>query len=222
MSNYNHYARKLNNAFLKAREMYVAAYDQLKTAQQRVEDGKTLKDRRFEGEADLERSMLETDLRRAELVFEQTSKNCWPAFNDIVDELTAELQEVVATDGMANPEAVDTDGLTLLQSGIALRPEELEALRVRYENNSTMLRVLAPYVEKAFDAEQNLNKRKELAVTKNLISDGLDGVLRRWSDLLEAAKVCSGQSRDRQEDPSFITKISQKWEELTAATVENF
>lgn len=222
MSNYNHYARKLNNAFLKAREMYTAAYDGLKQAQQRVGEGKTLKDRRFEGEADLERSMLETDLRRAEIAFEQTSKNCWPAFNDVVDELTAELQEVVATDGMANPEAVDSDGLTLLQSGITLRPEELEALRVRYENNSTMLRVLAPYVERAFDAEQNLDKRKELTVTKQMIADGLDGVLRRWNDLLAVAKTCSGQSRDRREDPGYITKISQKWEELTAVAVESF
>lgn len=215
MSNYNHYARKLNNAFLKARELYVDAYTKLKQAQARLEGAKGQVD-------DLEESMLVCDLRRAELVFEQTSKNCWPAFNDLTNELTAELQEVVAADGMANPEAVDSDGLTLLQSGITLRPEELEALRVRYENNSTMLRVLAPYVERAFDAEQNLDKRKELAVTKQMIADGLDGVLRRWNDLLAVAKTCSGQSRDRQEDPSFITKISQKWEELTAAAVENF
>lgn len=215
MSNYNHYARKLNNAFLKARELYVDAYTKLKQAQARLEGAK--------GQVgDLEESMLVCDLRRAELVFEQTSKNCWPAFNDLTNELTAELQEVVAADGMANPEAVDSDGLTLLQSGITLRPEELEALRVRYENNSTMLRVLAPYVERAFDAEQNLDKRKELAVTKQMIADGLDGVLRRWNDLLAVAKTCSGQSRDRREDPGYITKISQKWEELTAVAVESF
>lgn len=222
MGNYSAYAKKLDTAFKKSRDMYTDAYDRLKQARQKVEDGKSLKDRRFEGEADLERSMLETDLRRVEITFEQTSKNCWPAFNDMADELTAELQEVVAADGMANPEAIDANGLTLLQSGIALRPEELEVLRTRYADNQTMLRILGTYVEKAFDAEQNLGKRKELAVTKQLIADGLDGVLRRWNDLLEAAKVCSGQSRDRKEDPGLVVSLSRRWEELTENVIESF
>lgn len=169
MSTYNAYAKKLDTAFKTARETYVSAYNGLKQAQQRVADGKTLKDRRYEGEADLERSMLDADLRRAEAVFKQTDKNCWPAFNDLMDELTAELKEVVAADGMATPEAIDANGLTLLQSGI-LRPEELEALRVRYEGNPTMTRIVGQYVEEVYEKEQNLDKRKELAVTKQLNS----------------------------------------------------
>lgn len=216
MSIYNSYAQKLNAGFLKARELYVDAYTKLKEAQARLEGAKGQVD-------DLEESMLVCDLRRAEAIFRKTDENVWLAFNDLTDELTKELQEVVATDGMAVPEGIDRDALALLESGI-LNAREFESLRCRFAdaNNSTMLRIMSPHVEKAIEAEQDPETRRQLVMTKQLIDDGLDGVLRRWADLLQAARVCSGQSRDRKEDPGFITKISQKWEELTAASIENF
>lgn len=148
---------------------------------------------------------------------------CWLAFSELADELTAELEERVATDGMAVPEGIDRDALALLESGI-LNAREFESLRCRFSdaNNSTMLRVLGTHIEKAIEAEQDPIKRGQLAMTKQKINDGLDGVLRRWNDLLEVAKTCSGQSRDRREDPGYITKISQKWEELVGQAIENF
>lgn len=139
----------------------------------------------------------------------------------MVDELTAELQERVAADGLAVPEAIDPNALTLLESGI-LRPAELENLRLRFEGNSTMTRFVARYAGEAAKKEEDRHKREQLTMTQKMAEDELDGVLRRWNDLLEAAKVCSGQSRDRQEDPRYVVKISRQWERLTEQAVKDF
>ena len=124
MSRYAKYAQELDTAFKAAREKYMDVYDAVKAAEKRVEDAKNEKDEYSRGDADIHRAECATALRKAEIVFERTAEEIWPAFDEVRDELTKKLRAEVRADTIAAPEDIDPNGMTLLQSGI-LRVDEL-------------------------------------------------------------------------------------------------
>ena len=115
MSKYATYAQKLDTAFKAAREKYTEVYDAVKAAEKRVEDVKDEKDEYFRGDADIHRAECATALRKAEIVFERTAEEIWPAFDEVRDELTAKLRAEIQADTIAAPEDIDPNGMTLLQ-----------------------------------------------------------------------------------------------------------
>lgn len=222
MSKYNSYARKLDTAFKTAREEYVEAYDAVKAAEKRVEDAKTEKDEYFKGDADIYRAECAAALRKAEIVFEHTAEGIWPAFDEVRDELTAKLRAEVRADGIAAPEDLDANAMTLLQSGI-LRVDELEALAERYAENYTMLRVLGQHAKAAADKAENAEDRARLVNISRAADRDPGIVLQTWDGLLEACRVCSGRRLgEKHGAPSFVASISKTWERLTEATIESF
>lgn len=222
MSKYAQYAQKLDTAFKTAREKYMNAYDAVKAAEKRVEDAKTEKDEYFKGDADIHRAECATALRKAEIVFERTAEEIWPAFDEVRDELTAKLRAEVQADTTAAPEDIDPNGLTLLQSNI-LRADELEALAERYSDNYTMLRILGQYAKAAAEKAENAEERARLVNISRAADGGPGVVLQTWDKLLEAAKVCSGRGHgEKQGEPSLVASISKTWEQLTEAAIESF
>ncbi len=222
MSKYAQYAQKLDTAFKAAREKYMEVYDAVKAAEKRVEDAKNEKDEYFRGDADIYRAECATALRKAEIVFERTAEEIWPAFDEVRDELTAKLRAEVRADTTAAPEDIDANGLTLLQSGI-LRVDELEALAERYADNYTMLRILGQYAKAAADKAEDAEERARLVNISRVADGGPGVVLQTWDRLLEAAKVCSGQGHgEKQGDPSFVASISKAWERLTESAIADF
>ncbi len=222
MSKYKHFAENLDTAFKTAREKYMNAYDAVKAAEKRVEDAKTEKDEYFKGDADIHRAEYATALRKAEIVFERTAEEIWPAFDEVRDELTKKLRAEVQADTTAAPEDIDPNGLTLLQSNI-LRADELEALAERYSDNYTMLRILGQYAKAAAEKAENAEERARLVNISRAADGGPGVVLQTWDGLLEACQVCSGRRLgEKHGDPRFVASISKTWERLTAAAIESF
>lgn len=222
MSKYSIYAKRLDAAFKDARKQYTDAYDAVKEAEKRLEDAKNERDKLYIGEADLLREERTAALRRAEAAFRIVEEKIWPAFDAVRDELTAKLKEAVQADSTAAPEDIDANGLTLLQSGI-LRPDELEGLLDRYEDNTTMTRIIGQHCKAAADNERDTEKRQRLTAIARRADEGLSGILDAWDGLLDAAKVCSGRSRgEAKPDPSFVHTIAKRWEQMTENAVESF
>lgn len=222
MSKYQHYAESLDTAFKAAREKYLDAYNAVKDAEKKVEDAKTETDKRFRGEADLLREERATALHRAEAAFRILEGNVWPAFDTVRDELTQKLRAEVRADGIAVPEDLDANAMTLLQSGI-LRVDELEALAERYADNYTMSRIIGQHAKTAAAEERDFEKRQRLTAISRSADDGLDGVLEAWNGLLNACRTCSGRGYgEKKGNPGLVASISQKWEALTAATIAAF
>lgn len=188
MSKYAQYAQKLDTAFKAAREKYMDVYDAVKAAEKRVEDAKNEKDEYFRGDADIHRAECATALRKAEIVFERTAEEIWPAFDEVRDELTAKLRAEIQADTIAAPEDIDPNGMTLLQSGI-LRVDELEALAERYAENYTMLRILGQHAKAAAGKAENAEERARLVNISRAADRDPGVVLQTWDGLLEACRV---------------------------------
>lgn len=222
MSRYAIYAARLDAAFKDARKQYTDAYNAVKEAERGVEDAKNERDKFYVGEADLLREERTTALHRAEAAFRIVEEKIWPAFDAVRDELTEALKKSVQAGNTAAPEDIDANGLTLLQSGI-LRPDELEGLLDRYEDNTTMTRIIGQHCKAAAEEERDPEKRQRLVLIARRANEGLSGILDAWNGLLEAAKVCSGRSREgTKPDPSFVHTIAKRWEQMTEGTVESF
>ena len=222
MSKYSIYAKRLDAAFKDARKQYTDAYNAVKEAEKGVEDAKNERDKFYVGEADLLREERTTALHRAEAAFRIVEEKIWPAFDAVRDELTAELKKSVQADSTAAPEDIDANGLTLLQSGI-LRVDELEGLIDRYEDNTTMTRIIGQHCKAAADKERDPEKRQRLTLIARRANEGLSGVLEAWNGLLDACRTCSGRGHgEKKGNPAFVVSISKQWERLTEDTVESF
>lgn len=130
-------------------------------------------------------------------------------FGDIL-KATAKLKAAVQADSTADPSDIDANGLTLLQSGI-LRPDELEGLLDRYEDNTTMTRIIGQHCKAAADKERGPEKGRWLTAIVRRADEGLSSILEAWNGLLEAAKVCSGRGRsEAKPDPTFVHTIAKR------------
>lgn len=223
MSRYNHFARDLDIAFRAARDEYAAAYDNLEQARQADTDAKAWKPNDNEEDKRLRIATAELELNKADAAFKIAEARIWPSFDAKCKELRRELEKDVQKNSLANPDAIDANALELLKSG-ALTVEDFYSLSERYENNTTMLRVISKY---ALDASENADDTKD-ALALRILSDncktGMGTVLRAWNELEGVASYCSGRGGSSRSvtTPEHIISMGKWWEELTGQAIENF
>ena len=102
-------------------------------------------------------------------------------------------------------------------------PDDYYKLAERFDENSTMLRLLAKFAK---DAAENTDDRKSRAALNEIAltcADGLGSVMRSWDSISTIADYCSGQThRGRRNSPEQVIAMGKWWEELSQDTVENF
>lgn len=219
MSKYSIYAKRLDAAFKDARKRFEDAYEAVEMAKAGIESAKSEENPR-------DRALLieegTVNLHKAEAALDLVNSGVWPALDDAATSLAAKLKEAVKADSVADPSNIDSNGLTLLQSGI-LRVDEIEHLLGLYSDNVTMTRIIGKYAKTAADGEKDHEKRRRLEMIARKVDEGANSILAAWDGLLEAAKVCSGRSRgEAKPDPSFVHTIAKRWEQMTEGTVESF
>lgn len=220
MGKYSSYAQQLDSAYKNALSEYTAAYqkmgDDKKSAARNLETAKL-----HNNTAGVMRAKAED--MEAEATFKEDGKRIWGEFNSKREELRAGLEKELRADGTANPDAVDSNALELLKSGI-MGPDDYYALLDKYDGNSTMLRLIGKYAQ---DAAENVTDdrtdRAALFQIAQACKDGRGNVLRAWDGLSTIADYCSGQSREGRTDrPEHILSMGQHWEELSAGAIGSF
>ena len=212
MSKHNHFAKDLDAAFKAARQEYVEAWDKLQAAK----DAK----RMAEG-SDMERQRAELKCQEAELSFKEAEARIWPEFNRRRAELRAALEHEVHSGTLASPDAVDPNGLELLKSGI-LSADDYYSLVDKYDDNPTMLRLVARYAREAAD-DMEAKDRGALYQLAQECENGQGQTLRAWDSLSHIADYCSGQAIEgRRDAPDHIVSMGKWWKQLSSETVENF
>lgn len=214
MSKYNHFAKDLDAAFKAARQEYVEAWNKLQAA----EDA-----RRTASGSDMERQMAKLKYQEAALSFKEAEARIWPEFNRRRAELRAALERDVRNGGLADPDAVDLNGMKLLESG-TLSVDDYYSFVERYDDNPTMLRFVAKYAKEAAD-DMDSTRAKDRGALYHLYrvcSQGQSRTMRAWDELSRIADYCSGQSRERRDRPTITISMGQRWERLTGEAVEKF
>lgn len=212
MSRYNRYARELDSAFKKARDEYKAAYGKLQAAE---------KADSYVGQDVGKRAQAAADLIKAKEDFRVVGTRVWEEFNRTRDSLRVELEKEVRADGAVDPDAIDQNGLKLLEMG-DLSADDFYALAEKYSDNLTMLRFVGKYAkDRAADLYDNPAERASLNLLAADCASGRVGVLKKWDDISGALNYCSGQAH-RNTSPSALIKMADWWEKLSAEAVESF
>lgn len=223
MTKYNTYARQLDAAFRTARDEYAKSYAELQAARQTNEDAGAWRPDDDAANKQLRVATAALELNRAEAAFRITETRIWPEFDAKCAELRKVLEKDVQKDGLANPDAIDTNALELLKSGV-LTVEDFYALAKRFDGNSTMLRLISKYALDASIASGDIKEAAALRMLADNCKNGAGAVLRAWNELEGLASYCSGRggNRNAATSPDMVVSMGKWWEELAGQVIENF
>lgn len=218
MSNYNKYAKELDNAFKAARDKYIEAYNEVEVSKAALSVAN--ENRPAEPYYITQARKADAELRNAQAAgnFEKTSREVWAEFKKTVEELRAELNKAISGDSLANPDAVDANALKLLESGI-MSVDDVESFADRYDNNATMLKLISKYAHDMASKSDGEN-RQRLNILATNTAEGLAGKVIEFDKMIDSAMVFSGQTR-RDNTPDFIVSMLNKWDSV-GEWVENF
>ena len=224
MSKYNEYAQRLDVAFKTAREEYMEAWNQLQAAQKAERDAQAWRAETYRGENDLRRQRAKAELLEAEHTFKATESRVWAEFDQQKEAIRRDLESDVRASSTVDPDAIDTNALELLKSGI-LTADDIFSMVNKYDNNLTMLRLISKTAkELADDKSIDSATRGQLYTLCNRIRNGRNSTMRNFDDLVEISNYCSGRGGGgtNRINPAHATSMSEKWEKLTSAAIENF
>lgn len=220
MSQYNHYAKDLDAAFKEARDEHVRLVSELNKARAELESTKTWKP----GE---DKQKKEAAVMRATVAYKDAENSlrtsvAWETFNHKRSELRAALATELQVNSIVNPDAVDAAALELLKSGV-MTAADYSAFVVKFDNNGTMLRLIARYASEAAKSTEDRAEAANLNAIALTCRDGQGRTLREWDNLSALADRCSGQSSTGMRGGAdHIANMAAHWEDVAAATIAAF
>ena len=216
MSEFNIFAKRLDEAFRKSCSEYNAAFHALECAQQASRDANAwrLGDSAEEKQVRTARAALK--LHDAEATFNEVSARVWDNFKATRHTIRAELEQAVRTADIVNPDAINNNALELMKSGV-MTSDDYAAFVKKYGNNPTMLRLISHNSAEAAKAQNNSGE----AIALNSISDACQSwkgkALQKFDDLSDYCGNITGR-----EEPDEVSGMIEKWDELSLNSVENF
>lgn len=221
MTKFNQYAKRLDTAFKEAREKHIKAYNVYKDAQERLDAVQRIQSEEYPGEKQASVFRAKADLVEAEKALRDARSSAWAAYDNQVQAIRRDLEQDVRISSTADPDDVDANTLELLKSGV-LGADDYYTLVGKFDNNQTMLRLIAKYAkEAAAEANKDSQTRMALNVLCSEIGDGKNKTIRAFDDLCQMSKYCSGRAGGRYSDNHAIN-MAEKWEQLSSAAVEGF
>lgn len=212
MSEFNIYARKLDTAFKEARSEYNTAFRALQEAQQASRDANAW----TPGDSEARIDCAAVGLHDAEATFNEASARVWDNFKSTRRTIRAELEQAVRTADIVNPDAINSNALELMKSGV-MTSGDYAAFVKKYGNNPTMLRLISHYSAEAAKAQDNSGEAVALNATSEACQSWKGKVLQKFDDLSDYCGDITGH-----EEPDEVSRVSEKWDELSLNAVENF
>lgn len=219
MSEYNSYAKRLDEAFRKAREEFIELFKDYKKA-----DEKATNATRKENENDIVFNMRVAQyVEQANVLKKALREEKKKIFNNLqkeMEQIRAELVKAVQGDNIADPDKVDSNALELMHSGV-LTVDDIEAFRDRYDTNPTMLRLVGKYAkERAEEPTVNGLDRQRLNMVAEESKNGTSRKVAEFDSIMRAAETYACLHRPM-ENPEYIVSISQHWDDLSNV-IENY
>ena len=222
MSQFNIYARKLDDAFKAARSEYNTAFRALQEAQQASRDANAWKPGDSAEEKQIRTTRAALKLHDAEATFDEVSARVWDNFKATRRTIRAELEQAVRAANIANPDAIDNNALELMKTGV-LSPADYSAFMERFDSNHTMLKLVGHY---AAEAAKTTDSRREAAALNAIALDcqsGEGAAMRAFDDLSKVSDYCRGERYEGDKfRPEHTANMSEYWDSLAGEAVENF
>ena len=216
MSKFNIFAKRLDEAFRKSCSEYNAAFHALECAQQASRDANAWKpgDSAEEKQASIDYAAVK--LHDAEATFSEVSARIWDNFKTTRHTIRAELEQAVRTADIVNPDAINNTAVELMKTGV-MTSADYAAFVKKYGNNPTMLRLISHYSAAAAKAQDGSSEAAALNAISNACQSWKDEILQKFDDLSDYCGDITGH-----EEPDEVSRMSEKWDELSLNAVKNF
>lgn len=220
MSQYNHYAKDLDAFFKEARDEHARLVGELNKAKAELESAKAWRPSESKQEK-------ETAIMRATVAYKDAenalrNSTAWESFNSKRSELRAALAAELQANSIVDPDAIDAAALKLLESGV-MTAADYSAFAVKFDNNGTMLRLIARYAGAAAKSTEDRSEAANLNAIALACRSGQGKCLREWDNLSEIADRCSGQSlTGARGGADHIANMAAHWEDVASATIAAF
>ena len=216
MSKFNIFAKRLDEAFRKSCSENNAAFHALEWAQQASRDANAWKpgDSAEEKQASIDCAAVK--LHDAEATFSEVSARIWDNFKTTRHTIRAELEQAVRTADIVNPDAINNNAVELMKTGV-MTSADYAAFVKKYGNNPTMLRLISHYSAAAAKAQDGSSEAAALNAISNACQSWKDEILQKFDDLSDYCGDITGH-----EEPDEVSRMSEKWDELSLNAVKNF
>ena len=211
------YLKELDAAYKAARGEYMAAYAEYERAENGCRSADALNQEKYFGEKAAKKAQAEGAFKEAQYNLRKVCGTAWGGLQTTVDKLRRELAEDMARAVVVDPDAVDMNGVKLLELG-GLSAADFAAMYDRYTGNHTMQRMVISHASKAAEGmKDNNQERQTLNVFCYAHRAAENDVAQRFDALADIADVCSGRIMSGTgRDIKYPHAISQQWEKLTA------
>ena len=216
MSEFNIFAKRLDEAFRKSCSEYNAAFHALECAQQASRDANAWRPGDSAEEKQVRTARAALKLHDAEATFNEVSARVWDNFKATRRTIRAELEQAVRTAYIVDPNAINSNALELMKSGV-MTSDDYAAFVKKYGNNPTMLRLISHYSAAAAKAQDGSSEAAALNAISNACQSWKDKILQKFDDLSDYCGDITGH-----EEPDEVSRMSEKWDELSLNAVENF
>ena len=219
MSRYNDYARKLESAFLEAREEFNKEY--AKYLDDKAEFDRTRGIHATYGNDYARKLNAEARFKTTEADFERNNRRIWDEFNAKRKDLYRELEQEIEKNNV-DINSIDVNALELIKTGI-LESADYYALAEKYDENPTMLRLIASKALEYAKTCDDGRERGELLALNSQIKSGKSSIIRNWNDISASIDYITNQvHRSTASNYEFTKAMCEKWEGLLGNAIENF
>ncbi len=209
MGKYNKYAQDLNKAFIKARKSYKEEADAMAIAERFLGSG--------QNEHEIALSHMRYQETKAE--FRRANHKVWNDFNLEAKRIRRELEQQLERDNMADPNAVDSNAIELIKTGM-LSPNEYRNIAASHKDNPTMVKLIEYYATQQAENTKDNSKKADY----NLVASELRGLqiatLEKFDAIVNLADYCSGHgTQGRTESYDYVLSMASQWESLTGDAI---
>lgn len=205
----------LDAAFRRARREHKKIAAKYEAAKRAAEETSKLSD--FDAADRFKKERAAFEYRQIKEELRPSVVKVWDEYNSTVRSVRNNLVNALGTADLYRPGDIDTNAVTLLQSGI-LRPGDYKAMAADFAENPTMLAMLRAEARKAADAmtdESQAETRAAFLSIANEAKSSGEQLLQGFDDLDHVAKMFSGQLDGWSYGPEYTDSLDG-WAEISA------
>lgn len=220
MSNFNSYARRMDDAAKKIFSEYQAAEAAFTAAKEAKSRGPRIIHGGFQDSQEAAKAArLEADFQEAKAALDAASRDLPERGRRELQAIRAELAGALNTAFTVDPAQVDTAALELMKSGVC-GAKDFEKLLADADraSNQTMLRLVASYAGKAYESARDSKIPADQVELARLYDVSQHGQSATESALLGAADAMADTFQRCMNNSSMIPN----WDELMGDVVESF
>lgn len=213
MSKWNSYAKKLDDAFRQAQQAYESELAKLRAAQKARDEAFSWSADKGVGEAAIVKQAKQqaaiVSLEAAKRSFSKEVRRIVDGYKDSVNNLKTEFKQSLDAANLVDPAAIDSNSISLLNSGIMSSADYAHMLE-QFKDNSTMRRMIGQSAKITADAKKD-DRAENAALLAVYNEAGREsyGLKEQFSALADASVRYMGSSApDR---PEFCMNMQAHW-----------